>query len=121
VSAHGWIVLALVGPAALLVVVCAVGVLVMPDPLQKLHYLSPAATVSATLIAIAAYVDGPLLQMGNKALVVAVVLTVMNGVAGHATARAAWVRALGRWSADPKDAKAVLAVAAREESWEDPA
>jgi multisubunit Na+/H+ antiporter MnhG subunit len=121
VSGHAWLLWALLGPAVLLAMLSALGVLVMRDPLQKLHYLAPPATVSATLIAIAAYCDGRGWQPGNKALIVAVVLTVMNGVASHATARAAWVRALGRWTPNPHAAAAFEKRSAHEPGWEDSA
>jgi multisubunit Na+/H+ antiporter MnhG subunit len=121
VNAHAWILLALVGPSVLLTLVCAVGAALMRDPFQAVHFISPPATLSAFGIAAAAFFDGPGKQPGGKALVVAVVLTVMNGVATHATARAAWVRVLGRWSSDPGKADEVLKGATAPERWEDSA
>jgi multisubunit Na+/H+ antiporter MnhG subunit len=121
VSVHQWVLVALVGSALLLTLVCAVGVLAMQGPMQKLHYLAPPATLSAFAIAAAAFYDGKGLQPGGKALVVAIVLTLMNAVVTHATARAAWVRVLGRFSSDPADADlfARKAIEPGEDPWED--
>ncbi len=83
----------LVGVAVLLVVLCALGVAVMRDPLQRLHYLSPPATLSATLVVIAVWVDDHDWQARFKVIVVAVLLACLNGVVTHATARACRVRA----------------------------
>ena len=120
-TAHQWVLVALVGPAVLLVIVCAIGVLAMDDAEQKQHFLSPAATLSAFAIAAAAFYDGNGLQPGGKALVVAVVLTVMNGIGTHAIARAALVRVIGRLSSDPKNADAYARAAAEpdKDRWED--
>ena len=122
-SLHAWIVLALVGPAVLLTIVSAIGALAMRDPFQRLHFIAPPATLSAFAIAIAALYDGKGLQPGGKALVVAVVLTVMNGVATHAIARAAWVRGIGRWVPEPERADQVVqhAMDPSADRWEDPA
>jgi multicomponent Na+:H+ antiporter subunit G len=86
----------LVAAAALLALVCAVGVLALPDPYQKLHFIAPPATLSAAAIALALFLGEPDRQAGAKATLVAVLLTVMNAVVTHATARAARIREKAR-------------------------
>lgn len=82
--------------------VCCVGVLVMRDAYDKLHYTAPATTVGSLAIAAAVVVQESLSQAGVKALLVFVALLVTNPVLTHATARAARVRQLGAWRAGPE-------------------
>jgi monovalent cation/proton antiporter MnhG/PhaG subunit len=81
---------------------CCVGVLVMRDAYDKLHYTAPATTVGSLAIAAAVVVDESLSQAGVKALLIFVALLVTNPVLTHATARAARVRQLGAWRAEPE-------------------
>jgi multicomponent Na+:H+ antiporter subunit G len=82
--------------------VCCVGVLVMRDTYDKLHYTSPATTVGSLAIAAAVVVDQSLSQAGLKALLIFVVLLVSNPVLTHATARAARVHRLSAWRGEPE-------------------
>jgi len=97
------------GGAALLVVgvgvelVCCVGVLVMRNLYDKLHYTAPATTIGALAIAAAIVVEESFTQAGVKAILVLLIMLVTNPVLTHATARAARVRELGRWQPGPKD------------------
>ncbi len=81
----------------LLTVVCAVGVMVMRDPYQRLHFVSPPATLSAALVAGAVILHGGNLEAIVKVLLVCLLLTFQNGLVSHATARAAFVRAEHCW------------------------
>jgi monovalent cation/proton antiporter MnhG/PhaG subunit len=94
-------IIVLVGVAAAITLLCAIGVLVMRDAYQRLHYLSPPATVSAFLIVLAVALDGGGVAATIKVILVAVVLTLLNGVVSHACARAFFVREHGRWP--PRD------------------
>ncbi|MFY0576150.1 monovalent cation/H(+) antiporter subunit G [Cystobacter fuscus] len=98
-SVHGVVVAVLLGLAVGLVLICAVGVMVMRDPLQRLHYVSPPATLCAVLITVAVVLDQPQKQAWLKTLLVTGVLCLMNAVVTHATARAVRVREQGRWQA----------------------
>jgi monovalent cation/proton antiporter MnhG/PhaG subunit len=73
---------------------CCVGVLVMRDAYDKLHYTAPATTIGSLAIAAAVVVSAPLSQAAVKALLVFLALLVTNPVLTHATAR---VRQLGAW------------------------
>jgi multicomponent Na+:H+ antiporter subunit G len=74
------------------------GVLVMRDPYDRLHYTGPAAVLAPVAIAAAVVVEEQLSAAGIKALLIALVLVVTNPVLGHATARAARIRQFGEWS-----------------------
>jgi multicomponent Na+:H+ antiporter subunit G len=90
--------------AALLVVgvgvtlACCVGVLVMRDAYDRLHYTAPATTIAPLAIAAAIVLEEGLSAAGVKALLVALALLVTNPVLTHATARAARIRRLGEWT-----------------------
>jgi multicomponent Na+:H+ antiporter subunit G len=90
--------------AALLVVgvgatfLSCVGVLVMRNAYDRLHYTAPAATIAPVAIAAAVVLEERLSAAGIKAVLVALVLLITNPVLGHATARAARIRELGEWT-----------------------
>ena len=86
--------------AVLLTAACAVGVAAMRDPLQRLHYIAPPSTLGAILLAAAIGLEAGWAALVKPVLVVAL-LTALNGVVTHATARAAFVRRHGRWPPDP--------------------
>jgi len=89
--------------AALLVVGIGVtlasclGVLLMRNAYDRLHYTAPATTLAPLAVAAAVLVaEGPS-AAGVKAVLVAIVLLVTNPVLTHATARAARIRKFGEW------------------------
>jgi monovalent cation/proton antiporter MnhG/PhaG subunit len=75
-----------------------VGVLVMRDAYDRLHYTAPATTIAPLAIAAAIVLEERLSAAGIKALLVALALLVTNPVLTHATARAARIRQLGEWT-----------------------
>ena len=74
------------------------GVLVMRDAYDRLHYTAPASVVAPVAIAAAVVLEERLSAAGIKAVLVALVLVVTNPVLGHATARAARIRQFGEWT-----------------------
>jgi monovalent cation/proton antiporter MnhG/PhaG subunit len=74
------------------------GVLLMRDPYDRLHYTAPAAALAPVLIAAAVVVEEGLSAAGIKAVLIAIVLVGTNPVLGHATARAARIREHGQWT-----------------------
>jgi len=74
------------------------GVLVMRDPYDRLHYTGPAAVLAPVAIAAAVVLEERLSAAGIKAVLVALVLVATNPVLGHATARAARIREHGHWT-----------------------
>lgn len=91
-NAGGWVVLCLVLVADVVALIGAIGVLAMRDPLQRLHFIAPPATVSTALLTIAVGVGTRSTQATLKTAVVGLLLLAVNGVVTHATARAARLR-----------------------------
>jgi multicomponent Na+:H+ antiporter subunit G len=71
---------------------CCVGVLVMEDAYDKLHYLGPAAIVGPLFVAAAVVMREGLSQAGIKSLLTAFLLMLLSPVLTHATARALYIR-----------------------------
>jgi monovalent cation/proton antiporter MnhG/PhaG subunit len=71
---------------------CCLGVLVMEDAYDKLHYLGPASIVGPLAVAAAVVIRESLSQAGIKALLTAGLLIVASPVLAHATARALYIR-----------------------------
>ena len=82
-----WIASVAAVAAGVITLLSAVGMWVMHDPYQRLHYLSPPATAGAGLLALALWLGLPGLQAGVKGTLAAFALAGVNGVLTHATAR----------------------------------
>lgn len=78
-------------------VVCAVGLVAIDDPFDRLHVVGPASTVGPLAIATAIVVREGVGPGGVKSIIVAVLLLVTSPVLTHATARAARIRQFGHW------------------------
>jgi len=91
-----WILLAL-GVAVTLL--SCLGVLVMRNVFDALHYTAPASTIGALAIALSIVVEEGWAAASVKALIVFVLLVTTNPVLTHATARAARIRQFGHWVA----------------------
>jgi multisubunit Na+/H+ antiporter MnhG subunit len=85
---------------------CCVGVLVMTNAYDKLHYLGPASIVGPLAIAAAIIVRESLSQAGVKALLTAGLLIVAGPVLSHATARALYIRQRDKLDPDGRDRSA---------------
>jgi monovalent cation/proton antiporter MnhG/PhaG subunit len=94
-------VLLAVGVASVLV--SCLGVLVMRDALDRLHFTAPAATIAPVVVVAAVLVEEPLSSAGLKAVLVAVLIVVTTPVLSHATARAARIREHGHWRMLPHE------------------
>jgi monovalent cation/proton antiporter MnhG/PhaG subunit len=71
---------------------CALGVLLMPDLFQRLHFASAAGTVGAVLVTVAVVTEQGFDGTGLAAIVVAVTLLATGPFATQAIARATRVR-----------------------------
>ena len=71
---------------------CCVGVVVMRDVYDKLHFTGPATILGPLALAGAIVVEEGLNQAGIKALLIAALLLVANPVLTHATGRALYIR-----------------------------
>ena len=87
----------LLGLGVAAIVLSTLGVLVMRDALDRLHFTTPAATLAPLCFAAAVLVEEPLSGAGVKAVLVAVVIAATTPVLSHATARAARIPAEDGW------------------------
>lgn len=78
----------------------SIALLVMKDLYERMHYLSPPATITIICFTAAVLVDKHFSQAGIKATIIMVVLLLMNAILTHATARAARTRQFKRWITD---------------------
>jgi monovalent cation/proton antiporter MnhG/PhaG subunit len=82
----------LVGFGVAVELVCCVGVVVMRDVYDKLHFTGPATILGPLALAGAIVVQEGLNQAGVKAVLIASLLLVANPVLTHATGRALYIR-----------------------------
>lgn len=87
----------LLGLAVTVAVASTVGVIVARDNLDRLHFLTPVAVVSTSLVAIAVVSREALDGRGLKAVLVAATLVILGPVLNQATARAIRVHRQGDW------------------------
>jgi multicomponent Na+:H+ antiporter subunit G len=80
---------------------CSLGLLVINDSFDRLHFLGPAATIGPLLVAAAIVVEESLSSSGIKSLAAAFLLLLTSPILTHATARAARVRQYGHWRSLP--------------------
>ena len=71
---------------------CCLGVVVMRDVYDKLHFTGPATILGPLALAGAIVVQEGLNQAGIKAVLIAGLLLVANPVLTHATGRAFYIR-----------------------------
>jgi monovalent cation/proton antiporter MnhG/PhaG subunit len=71
---------------------CCLGVLVMRDAHDKLHYIGPAAILGPIAVAAAIVVRESWSQAGIKAVITVVLMIIANPVLTHATGRALYIR-----------------------------
>jgi multicomponent Na+:H+ antiporter subunit G len=91
-SAHDLALDVLIGAAVAGELLCCLGLVVMRNVYDRLHYAMAASAVPPFLIAAAVLLEEDWTQPGINALVIAVVLFVIGPVLAHATARAARAR-----------------------------
>ena len=77
--------------------ICCLGMVLMEEFFEKLHYMASVTTVSMFAILIAVVIEEGAGQATMKTIAIAVVLLLINAVLTHATARAFRVQALGDW------------------------
>ena len=87
----------LLGLAVVIVLGASLGVLVMRDAYQKLHFVTPAALVAPLLVLLAIGVQAGLDENTGETLVALVFLVVGGPFLSHATMRAIRVREKGDW------------------------
>lgn len=85
----------LLGVGVAIELLCCLGVLVMTDTFDRLHYLGPASTLGPIAIVAAVLVGGPGLQSEIKVVLIVLTLMLIGPVVTHVTGRAARVRQMG--------------------------
>jgi multisubunit Na+/H+ antiporter MnhG subunit len=88
--------------ACALVVLSALGVVLMRGVYDRLHYTGPPS-LAAALVAAAVVVRESFSLIGNKAVLLAVLLLVASPLLAHVTSRAARIREHGDWVLRPDD------------------
>ena len=97
VTARGIAVDVLLALAVAIVLASSVGLLVMRDVYQKIHYLTPAGLVAPVVVGVAALVQSGLtLDTAETGLALLFVL-ISSPILPHATIRAARIRERGDW------------------------
>ncbi len=87
----------LLGLAVAIVLGASLGVLLMRDAYQKLHFVTPAALVAPVLVALAVLVQAGLDENTGESCVALLFLAVGGPYLSHATMRAIRVREKGDW------------------------
>jgi multisubunit Na+/H+ antiporter MnhG subunit len=90
----------LLGLAVLTVLTASLGVLVMRDPYQKLHFVTPAALVAPVLVALAVLVRAGLDENTGETCLALLLMGIAGPYLSHATARAIRIRDTGDWRLD---------------------
>ena len=88
----------LLGLGVAAILLSTLGVLVMREALDRLHFPAPACTLAPVCFAAAVLVEEPLSAAGVKAVLVALVIVLTTPVLSHATARAVRIRDQGGWA-----------------------
>jgi monovalent cation/proton antiporter MnhG/PhaG subunit len=101
VSGKEVLIAVLLGGAALIQFLGVLGVWLMPNAYDRIHFLTPATSVAPWLVAGAVWTREAMAHQGIIALLVAVFLLVFQPVITHATIRAARTHELGDWRQRP--------------------
>jgi multisubunit Na+/H+ antiporter MnhG subunit len=83
--------------AVLVVISASVGVLVMRDPYQKLHFVTPAALVAPVLVTLAVLVRMGLDENTGETCLALLFMGIAGPFLSHATVRAIRIRDQGDW------------------------
>jgi multisubunit Na+/H+ antiporter MnhG subunit len=89
----------LLAGAVLIVLASSVGILVMRDVYQKLHFVTPAALVAPILVGLAILVQSGWSARSSQTWLTLVLVAVAGPFLAHATIRAARIRETGDWRA----------------------
>jgi multisubunit Na+/H+ antiporter MnhG subunit len=85
------------GLAVLLVLACSLGVLVMRDTYQRLHFVGPISIVAPLLVGLAVTVSSGWHEATGASWMAIAIVVVSAPFLSHATMRAARIHAEGDW------------------------
>ena len=91
----------LLAMAVAVVIGASLGVLVMRDPYQKLHFVTPAALVAPALVALAVLVQMGLYENTGETWLALLFMVIAGPFLSPATIRAMRVREKGDWRMQP--------------------
>ena len=97
----------LLGLAVLVVLASSVGILVMGDVYQKLHFVTPVSVVAPVLAGLAVLIQSGWSARSAQTWLALLFVIIASPVLSHATMRAARIRQTGDWrgaEAPPADA-----------------
>ena len=87
----------LLGMAVLVVLASSVGILVMRDVYQKLHFVTPAGLVAPVLVGIAILIQSGWSIRSAQTWLALLLVVIASPILAHATMRAARIRETGDW------------------------
>jgi multisubunit Na+/H+ antiporter MnhG subunit len=87
----------LLGVAVAIVLASSIGILVMRDAYQKLHYVTPAALVAPFVVGLAVLAQSGLTENTAQTLLALIFIAIAGPFLSHATIRAARIRDKGDW------------------------
>jgi multisubunit Na+/H+ antiporter MnhG subunit len=87
----------LLGLAVAVVISASIGVLVMRDPYQKLHFVTPAALIAPLLVTLAVLARTGLTENTGETCVALGFMVIAGPFLSHATVRAIRIREKGDW------------------------
>ena len=96
----------LLGLAVALVLGSSVGVLVMRDVYQKIHFVTPAALVAPLAVGLAVLVQSGATIVTAQTWLTLLFVVIAGPVLAHATIRAARIREKGDWRSGGGDSRA---------------
>jgi monovalent cation/proton antiporter MnhG/PhaG subunit len=100
---HSSVAAVLVGMAVALALACSLGIAVMKNALERLHFSAPVTSFGVALIACAVWLDDPNWQARLKVVLIALIMFLMNAILSHATARAIRIREDQHFESRPDD------------------
>jgi multisubunit Na+/H+ antiporter MnhG subunit len=95
----------LLGLAVLVVLGSSVGILVMRDVYQKLHFVTPAALVAPVIVGLAILIHSGSTSNSSLTWLALLFVVIAGPYLTHATIRAARIRETGDWRTGVEDAR----------------
>ena len=95
----------LLGLAVVVVLGASIGVLVMRDAYQKLHFVTPATLVAPGLVALAVLAQVGVYANSGETFLALLFMIIAGPFLSHATIRAIRVREKGDWRLDDKSGR----------------
>ena len=87
----------LLGLAVLVVLASSLGILLMPDVYQQLHFATPASIVAPLLVGVAVLIESGWSVRSAQTWLALLFVIIASPALSHATIRAARIRATGDW------------------------